>query len=271
MELAQKDLEQMLETAMMAARLAGQLAMRELESIKVSIKNNDEIVTQADAKCQQVIIDTITKKYPDHGFIAEEGEHGKIFKQLPKGPEKLWWAIDPIDGTNNFAHKMLLFTQSIALMHAGEPVVGVVYEPATEVMFTAVKGGQAKCDGKPITTSDDPMDLFSSIGLDSNFDKGMTKWAIQIMQSCRFRNIGTTALQLSYVGKGALIGSIASHQKLWDIAAGSLICQTAGAIVTDWKGNKLFPIDLDNYTGQKFCILTANKKNHDELVKILNS
>jgi len=148
MPIEQRDLSRMLETAIVAARLAGQHAMEEINYIKASVKNATELVTQADARCQKIIIDRIKENYPDHGFIAEEGEQGKIFKQPPRGDQQFWWAIDPIDGTNNFAHRMLFFTVSIAVIYQGQPIVGVIFEPATDSMFTAVKGGEAQLNDK---------------------------------------------------------------------------------------------------------------------------
>jgi len=256
----------MLETAIVAARLAGQKAMEEIDSVKVSIKNNDELVTQADARCQQIIIGRIKENYPDHGFIAEEGIEGKNFKLPPRGDKPVWWAIDPIDGTNNFAHRMLCFTVSIAAMFEGEPIVGVIFEPATESMFTAVKGGYAQLNGRRITASIDKLDKFTSVGLDSNFDDSVPNWACEIIKRTRYRNLGSTALQLAYVANGGFAGTIASATKLWDIAAGILLCETAGAVVTDWKGKKIFPVDLDGYERQIFQVIAANKKIHNELL-----
>jgi myo-inositol-1(or 4)-monophosphatase len=271
MVLEQRDLSMMLETAIAAARLAGQRAMEELSFIKVSIKNNSELVTQADAQCQQIIINQIKEAYPDHGFIAEEGDEGRIFKQPPRGDELFWWVIDPIDGTNNYARQMLLFTVSIAVIHKGEPIVGVIFEPATDSMFTAVKGGQAQLNGKRITAGEETMNAFSSVGLDSHFDDGVPGWACEIMQQTRFRNLGTTALQLAYVAKGSLIATIANRPKLWDIAAGALIAEAAGAVTSDWQGEKIFPVDLDSYQGQEFRVITANKKVHAGLLQLINS
>jgi myo-inositol-1(or 4)-monophosphatase len=271
MVLEQRDLSRMRETAIVAARLAGQRAMEEINFIKASVKNNRELVTQADARCQQIIVERIKETYPDHGFIAEEGEKGKIFKQAPRGNALLWWAIDPIDGTNNFAHRMPFFTISIAAMYEGEPIVGVVFEPAVDSMFTAVKGGEAQLNSRRITASEEKMDEFSSIGLDSHFDDGVPAWACEIMQRTRFRNFGTTALQLAYVAKGSLIATIVSHPKLWDIAAGALIAEAAGAIVSDRQGGKIFPVDLVGYEGQELDVMSANKRVHAELLKLLKS
>jgi len=269
MVLEQNDLSEMLDTASAAARLAGQRAMEELSSIKVSIKNNNELVTQADALCQQIIINRIKETYPDHGFIAEEGEKGKIFKQPPLGGNQFWWVIDPIDGTNNYAHRMPIFTVSIAVMHNGEPIAGAIFEPATDSMFTAVKGGEAQLNGRRITAGEEKMNEFSSVAMDSHFGEEVPRWACEIMLRTRFRNLGTTALELAYIAKGGLAAGVFNCPKLWDIAAGALIAEAAGAIVSDWQGGKIFPIDLDNYRRHELQTIAANKKVHKELLKIV--
>lgn len=271
MVLEHRNLSRMLETAIVAARLAGQRAMEEIKFLKVSIKNDSELVTQADARCQQIIVDRIKETYPDHGFLAEETSEGNIFKQTPRSAEPIWWVIDPIDGTNNFAHGMLLFTISIAVIYQGEPIVGVVFEPATDSMFTAVKDGEAQLNGRRINASQESMDKFASIGLDSHFDKGVPQWAAEIIQKTRFRNLGTSALQLAYVAKGSLAATIVNCPKVWDIAAGLLIAQTAGAIVGDWQGGKIFPIDLENYKGEELPVVAANKKVHPQILQLLKS
>ncbi len=259
----------MLETAVEAARLAGRRAMKELNHVKVSLKSDNELVTQADARCQKIIMDRIGEDYPDHGFIAEEGDGGKMFKLAPRGREPVWWVIDPIDGTNNFAHNMLFFAVSIGVMCEGEPIVGVIFEPATDSMFSAVKGGKAKLNGKRIGAGDEAIGRFASVGLESHFDNGVPDWTCELMQRTRFRNLGSTALQLVYVAKGGMVATIASTPKLWDIAAGALIAEEAGALVTDWQGGRVFPIDEDTYDGRRFQIITANRKVHPEIVKLL--
>lgn len=269
MVLEQRDLSRMLETAIVAARLAGQRAMEEINFIKASVKNDSELVTQADIRCQKIIVDRIKETYPDHGFIAEEGEQNKAFKQSPRGAEHFWWVIDPIDGTNNFARRMLFFTVSVAVMYQAEPIVGVIFEPATESMFTAVKGGEAQLNSRRITAGEEKMDAFSSVGLDSHFDGGLPGWACEIMKKAKFRNLGTTSLQFAYVAKGSLIATIHSRPKLWDISAATVIAEAAGAVVSDWQGGKIFPVDLDSYQGGEFKIIAANKKAHPELLKLL--
>lgn len=269
MVLQQKDLSRMLETAEVAARLAGQRAMEESSYIKVSVKGPDQLVTQADTICQQIIIDRIKEIYPDDGFIGEEGPKGEMFKQPPRGSQKIWWVIDPIDGTTNFAKGMLLFTVSVAAMYEGEPVVGVIYEPATDSMFTAVKGGEARLNNRRISVSDEGFDKFCSVGTDSFFDNGVPKWVITLMEKARSRTLGSSCLQLAYLAKGSLIGVVFIRPKIWDVAAGVLIAESAGAIISDWKGNKLFPVNLEKYQAEEFLTLGANKTIYHEMLTIL--
>ena len=93
MALDHKDLYNMLEVAVVAARLAGQRAMEEINVVKVFAKSDSELVTHADPICQKIIIDNIMQSYPAHGIIAEEGKDNKLFKQTPRGDSNFWWVI----------------------------------------------------------------------------------------------------------------------------------------------------------------------------------
>jgi len=267
MSLEQKDLSEILETAVVVARLAGQHAMEQMSFVKAVRKNESELVTQADAQCQRIIIQRIRETFPDHGFIAEEGDGGKMFKRAPLSEPAIWWAIDPIDGTNNYAHGMPVFTTSIAALSEGEPVVGVVFQPATDSMFTAVKGGEAQLDGRRIFAGSEEIGPLTSVGLDSHFDDTLPAWVCDLIRLSRFRNFGTTALHLAYVARGGLVAALMCTPKLWDIAAGTVIAEAAGAIVTDWNGGRIFPIDLDRYDGQAFQVAAANRRTHPTLLQ----
>jgi myo-inositol-1(or 4)-monophosphatase len=271
MSLQQKDLRQILETAVVAARLAGRHAMEQMNHVEAIRKNESELVTQADTECQQIIIRQIREAYPGHGFIAEEGEKGQLFKQPPQGRAAIWWAIDPIDGTNNFAHGMPVFTVSIGALFEGEPIAGVVFQPATDSLFTAFKGGEAQLNGRRIVAGEDLMGPFTSVGLDSHFENDLPLWACDIVKASRFRNFGTTALHMAYVAEGGLVAAVVCTPKLWDIAAGTAIVEAAGGITTDWKGQKLFPVDLDRYEGESFRVLTGNRKAHAQLLGSMNA
>ena len=89
------------------------------------------------------------------------------------------------------------------------------------------------------------------------------------MVRTRFRNLGTTALQFAYVAKGSLIASLTPWPKLWDIAAAAIICESAGAVVSKWNGEKIFPIDLQDYNGEKLQALAANKKVYSQILELI--
>ncbi|MDO8304046.1 MAG: inositol monophosphatase [Sedimentisphaerales bacterium] len=271
MLLEQKDLHRILEVAIAAARRAGVQALKDINLSKVSIKNNNELVTQTDPLCQKMIIDHVKKNFPDHGFIAEEGADGKLFRQSPRGDEKIWWVIDPIDGTNNFVHHILAFSVSIGVMFEGRPIVGVVFDPCTGSTFTACEGGQAHYNTTRMTVNNDPIDDFTSIAIDSNLQGAMPPGVLQMMLRTRFRNMGSSALHLSYVAKGGLVGAVIVCPKLWDIAAGAILVEEAGGIITDWDGRKLFPFDLETYDGKPIKTLAANQKVHSEMVQLLKT
>ncbi len=271
MNLEQHDYSRILETAIVAARLAGQHAMEAMPYVKASIKGESELVTEADRQCQQIIVDRVKERFPDHGFIGEEGEPGKIFKQAPRSEPKIWWVIDPIDGTNNYAHGMPAFAVSIGVLYEGRPIVGVIFDPSHDAMYTAVSGGEAQLDGRRINAGQEDMSPLTSVGLDSHLGDQIPAWAVDIIRLSRFRNFGTTALQLAYVAIGGLVGAVIGTPKLWDIAGGVVIVEAAGAKVTDWKGKPLFPMDLDRYEGQSFPVLAANKTTHPKLVELIDA
>jgi len=271
MALEHTDISRMLEVAVVAARLAGQRAMEEIRYVKSSIKNDREIVTQADQICQDLIINRIKETYPDHGFIAEEGAGGKIFKQPPRASEAVWWIIDPIDGTNNYAHGLLCFTVAIAALYEGQPIVAVIFEPATESMFTAAKGTDAQLNASRITVSSEDINRFAGFGIDTHFKPEHAAGVNEVMRKTKFRTLGSGSLHFAYVAKGALLGTIAMGAKLWDIVPGALLIANAGGILTDLDGNEVFPFDLENYTGGEYNVLAAGKKTHAAFLEIFKT
>jgi myo-inositol-1(or 4)-monophosphatase len=270
MSIDHKNLKKvMLETAVAAARAAGRRAMEDINHAKAYAKTPSEIVTDCDLCCQQIIIDTIKQNFSGHGFIGEEGSEGKIFKQPPHGGSDIWWVIDPIDGTNNFAHKIMNFCVSIAAIQNGKPILGVIFEPSTDSMFTVVKDGFPVFNNTSIQTSDSDIEIFESIGIESIFTRGVPPWIGVLMSKLRCRALGTTAMHLAYVAKGSFIGTICHKPKLWDIAAGAILVESAGGVVSDWQGSPIWPIDMNKYDGQTFETLAANKKVHRKLIDII--
>ena len=270
MALSHMELGQMLEAAVVAARLAGQRAMEEQRYITRSIKNGNELVTQADPICQKLIIDQLRQDYPDHGFLAEEGSGGKLMKLAPRSDQAIWWVIDPIDGTNNFACGLLCFSVSIAAFYQGRPVAAVIFDPATESMFTAIQDGDTQLNGTRIQVNSETLTPFAEFGIDSHIDPRTENGVRSMMAQARIRCLGSTALHLAYVAKGAFIGAVTTVSKLWDIAAGILLIEQAGGRLTDLDGNPLAAVDLDNYDGKPIPVLAANVKTQSDLLKVFN-
>lgn len=259
------EIRPMLETAIVAARLAGQRAIEELRYTRSTMKSQDELVTQADPICQKIIMDRIKESYPDHGFIAEEGSKGKLLRLSPRGDQHVWWIIDPIDGTNNFANGLLCFSVSIAALIDGHPAVGVIFDPATDSMYTAAVDCEAQLNGSRITVNKQALSIFSSIGIDSHHNPQTAEGIFEIMQKTRPRCLGSTALHIAYIAKGAMIGAVTNRARLWDIAAGALILKQAGGATLSLDSQSPFPVDCENYNSENYSLLLSNQKALDEL------
>jgi myo-inositol-1(or 4)-monophosphatase len=255
----------MLNVAKDAARAAGLLALQKMNEADGRIKAGTELVTQVDSLCQSQIIEHIRKHYPDHGFLGEESNDGGCLKIPPSGTDRFWWIIDPIDGTNNYAHKLPVFGVSIGVMHSGYPVAGVIYEPVSDSMFTAYRGASAMLNDQCITVSDEQVSRFASIVVDTNFEVNLKPSLVDLMLKTRFRNLGAATLHMAYVANGSFIGCILTGPKLWDIAAGAIILECAGGILTDWQFKDVFPIEVETYEPQKMKILCSNKVAFNEI------
>ena len=270
MSIPHTDLSRMLETAVVAARLAGQRAMEELRYVHTTVKNGKELVTQADPICQKIIIDRIRETYPEHGFIGEEGEDGNLLSIPPRSGTPIWWVIDPIDGTNNFANGMLCFSVSIAAMLDGVAILGVIFEPATDSMYTSAQDTDALLNGSRITVNEDEIERFASFGVDSHPLESIETGKQTIMTQTRYRCLGSTALHMAYVARGAMIGMVTPTAKIWDIAAGIILVERAGGIVTDVQGKPLLPVDLENYNAEELSTLATNQKIHGRTLEIFS-
>lgn len=270
MTINAETLQSMLTTAIHAARAAGHHALNMIETAETSVKNSSDLVTEADHQCQKLIMERIFSEFPGHGFVGEEGDQGRLFKTPPSGPEDVWWIVDPIDGTNNYAHGLPQFSVSIGAMQHGRPIVGAIYDPCTDRLYTATSQDTPKEDGLPIAVTDEPLNMHCSIGIDSHFGDTIPDWMYELMRRTRFRNIGTTALHLAYTAKGGMAGMVLFTPKLWDIAAGCLIAEKAGAVVTDWQGGSLWPVDVTTYEGGVFPSIMCNPVVHKEMLTLIN-
>lgn len=227
-----------LNIAVRAARAAGRVAMKSFaqpDQVEVSSKGLHDYVSNIDKACEEVIINTIKKSYPDHAFLAEEsGEHGAKGDYL--------WVIDPIDGTTNYIRGIPHFCISIALTHKGITQHAVVYDPVREEMFTASRGAGAQLNGYRIRVGGGK-DLDGAL-LATGFPCRMKHLLPEYQavfnkffeQTADIRRAGAAALDLAYVAAGRYDGFFEAGLKYWDTAAGELLVREAGGVVTDFGG-----------------------------------
>lgn len=278
-------LDSMMQLALNVARLAGDYARSQLGHTVTRFKADRQIVTDVDRHCQAMIIDAIKIQWPDHGFLGEEGDEHGLLTEPPSGPENLWWIIDPLDGSRNFAHGVPQFAVSLALAKDGVPVLGVIYEPNTNMMFAARQGQPAQCNGRPIHCLAEPLDINSQLAVPGHYygtanqgDQSLQAAGTslparvgRLMQEYVCINLGSAALHYAYVAAGAYAASFAETVKLWDIAAGAIIAQSAGARVTDLNGKPIFPLDCAAYQGQPLPILIAAPIAQQKMLDMLNA
>ena len=230
-----------LNIAIRAARKAGDTISRAVDRtdrLKITVKDQNDFVSEIDKKAELQIIDVIKRAYPDHAILAEEsGNHS--------GDDYLW-IIDPLDGTTNFIHGFPQFAVSIALQYKGRLEVAVIYDPMRQELFTATRGGGAQMNDRRIRVSGHRSLSGSLLGTGfpykdfSRLDRYLGMLKSFVTQTSGVRRPGSAALDLAYVAAGRLDGFWEMGLKPWDIAAGVLIVQEAGGLITDLHGGHDF-------------------------------
>lgn len=219
-----------------------------------------DLVTEADIGSEKVIIESIHKVFPDHAILAEEsGMSGEN-----QGSR---WIIDPLDGTTNYTHQLGLFGVSIAFEMEGKIAVGIVLNPVTGELFTAVKGQGAQLNGRPVHVSETSLISESLLvtGFPYNFSEifqeAMMRFSNCMMASQGVRRLGSASLDLCFMACGRFEGFWEQNLKPWDTAAGYLIAREAGANITDFS-NRAFSI----YGSE---ILATNGWIHEDMLRLL--
>ncbi|WP_306059392.1 NAD(+)/NADH kinase [Natronococcus wangiae] len=254
-------LEHALTIATEAAEAAGE-PLRELhgqvESITVKSDKSD-IVTEADHQANRIITTVIDNEFPEHGIVSEEHPRRKCDGGLT-------WVVDPLDGTGNFAHGNPNYSISIALLEDRQPVMGVVYVPETDELFTAIEGRGARRDGEPIRTTD--RDRLDESMLISGYDPDGS-FLSQFYQETRgVRRLGSAALNLCYLASGSADATWEYDTYPWDVAAGLVIARAAGATITDERGE---PFVFDLETDERTALLGSNGPLHPALLEHLET
>ncbi len=231
----------MINIATRAARSAGRIILRyyeHTEALTVDEKRRNDFVSEVDKQAEQAIIKELRSKFPSHSILGEEtGRH--------KGDD-YQWVIDPLDGTTNYLHGLPQFSVSIALKHRGRLEHALVYDPLREEMFTASRGGGARLNDRKLRVS-------QRIGLDGALlgtglpfrDQRFVKEYLGMLESLMkdtagIRRPGSAALDFAYLAAGRTDGFWELGLAEWDFAAGALLVQEAGGIVTDISGGKQY-------------------------------
>ena len=249
--------------AIQAARHVGEILRSQFSKPHQEIyKGTIDIVTEMDQKAEHLIYKMLKGEFPDYGFLGEESRNSNSCNEAI-------WIVDPLDGTTNYARGYPLFNVSIALEKNGEVVAGVVYNPMLDEMFTAERGSGAWLNGSPIqvsqTTELGKSLLASGFPYDawSNPANNCLEWERFITRVISLRCDGSAALDLCHVAAGRLDGYWETGLEAWDMAAGALIVQEAGGVVSLTSGEPFSPYQRS--------VLATNRKLHQQMMQILNS
>ncbi|STX37997.1 myo-inositol-1(or 4)-monophosphatase [Legionella feeleii] len=237
-----ESMQPLLNIAITAARLAGDIIVRHLEQldrIKITAKSSEEYFTEVDIKAEQAIIHTIHKAYPEHGIIAEEsGIHNDNADSV--------WIIDPLDGTTNYMHGFPFFSVSIAHKVKNRIEHAVVYDPIRHECFSASRGRGAQLNDRRIRVSKQTQLNAALLGTGFPFrntalaQRYLPTFEALIGKCAGVRRTGSAALDLAYVASGRLDGFWEFGLRPWDIAAGSLIVKEAGGLISDLQGGETY-------------------------------
>lgn len=260
MDLLQKIAEE-------SARLAGHSLLSLQATAKIRQKGPRDLVTEADLEAQRVIRETIVSHFPTHGFLGEECSPDD---RARASQSEHVWVVDPLDGTTNYVHGLPLFCVSIALLRQGRPIVGVIYDPVHHQMFSATAGRGAYENGQRMGVSSSTgigaALVSASFAADVSYDSQDVQGFLKILPHARaVRRLGSTALNMAYVAAGRLDAYWSWSCKIWDVAAGVLLIQEAGGLVTDWKGN------APNLLADARVLSAATPTLHAELMQLLGN
>ncbi len=248
-------------TAIEAARRAGQVLRDHYNKPhQVSYKGIIDLVTEMDRESERLVTEMLHKAFPEYGILGEEGSKST-------DPYTCRWIIDPLDGTTNYTYSYPLFGVSIALEKQGEVVLGVVYNPILNELFTAEKGKGAYLNEQPIHVTD-TTELGKSLVATgfpydawSNSVNNCAELARFVKSTISVRSDGSAALDLCHIACGRLDGYWELDLEPWDMAAGALIVQEAGGEVTQTDGKP--------FSHLQRSVLASNGCLHQAMVDVL--
>lgn len=229
------------------------------KELKITKKGEFNLVTEIDKSSEKAIVGLILKHFPDHSILAEESH--------PVAGSECRWIIDPIDGTTNFAHGFPVFSVSIGFERSGRLEMGGVLDPTRDELFFAERGKGAFLNGKRIRVSKAKTLSDSLVVTGFPYDRkknpndylGMLRAFLTKVQC--IRRTGSAAMDLCYVACGRFDGYYEMKLNPWDKAAGMMIVEEAGGKLTDFSGNSMTLLGLQN--------LATNGLIHQEMLKAL--
>lgn len=251
-------------TLTQSAHAAGAVLLKYFRKpLKIREKKDAGLVTQVDIKAEYTAIKILKKAYPHFGFLSEETSPESQCDQEGR------WILDPLDGTTNYVHGFPMFCVSIAAEWHGKIKAGVIYHPILNETFIAIRGQGAFLNGKKIGVSK-TRTLYDSL-LTTGFTYRKNKWLHaemlafeRLSRSVRaVRRPGSAALDLAYTARGIFDGFWERRLSPWDIAAGALLVEEAGGMVSDFQGGPL------KITSQE--ILATNSFLHRPILKVISS
>jgi myo-inositol-1(or 4)-monophosphatase len=226
-----EDLERFREVAARAALAAGRV-VREAEDPEAELKGRADYVTEVDRAAEEAAREVLGKETPGVPILGEElGGH----------ESNRYWLVDPIDGTVNFLHGFPVVGVSVALIEARRPVVGAVRAPYLDTTFTAARGQGAEQDGAPLRVSGArPEEAVVGTGFPFRHKERLPEYLKVMLPALeRFEDLrrpGAVCLDLAWVAAGVFDGFFEVGLSSWDVAAGALLVEEAGGVVTDWSG-----------------------------------
>lgn len=220
-----------------------------------------DIVTEIDRRSDDMIVGYLRQEYPEHAILAEEsGESGQ--------ESEYRWVIDPLDGTTNFAQGLPVFAVSIALERRGEPVLGIVYEPVTEEMFTAIRGQGAYRNGTRLHVGDkeDLIDCVLATGFPydiATHPVNNIDYFVSLATKTRaIRRMGAAAYDLACVASGGFDGFWEMNLSPWDAAASVLLVREAGGVVLPFRDDRKISIVAGNETISRQIMSVLRQVDH---------
>ena len=230
-------------------------------SNRVALKGAIDLITEVDEQSEEYLLAEIRQRFPEHNIVAEESGGVDHYSEYT-------WYIDPVDGTTNFAHGLPIFSVSIGVAFRGEIQLGVVYNPISDELFSAEREVGAWLNDQPVHAGDRaklehalvvtglPYDRFTNP--DNNLEN-IKRFALQVRG---IRRLGSAALDLCFVAAGRVDGYWEIRLEPWDLAAGMLIAEEAGALVTKRNGDR-------NLLDKPCSVVAANPGLHPLMLAVL--